>query len=202
LAQALLLSLYQLKFLKKTSMKMNLIPSKKLALLSAAFCAVMLVFSHNASALTLTVGDNKYLGQLIPGTSGNAQRTAYVNHMIGMGPGDLGLFMGQVFTRSTNNNFGSLPTAVFALNGTNTNISLGTGLYSYLFAQYNLVSYVWYVGNLSGNIQIPGLTVGGLLQGWTLFSAGGQGVPDGGTTVMLLGAALCALGMARRFLTS
>ena len=29
---------------------------------------------------------------------------------------------------------------------------------------------------------------------------GGQGVPDGGTTVMLLGAALGSLGMARRFL--
>jgi VPDSG-CTERM motif len=31
-------------------------------------------------------------------------------------------------------------------------------------------------------------------------SPGGNGVPDGGTTVMLLGAALGALGMARRFL--
>jgi hypothetical protein len=178
-------------------MKINLIPSKKLALLSAAFCAVMLAFSHNASALT--VGDNKYLGQLITGTGGNAERTAYVNYMIGMNPGGFGLFMNQVFTRSTNN-FGALPTAVFAVNGTGTNIPLGTGLYSYLFAQYSGMSYIWYVGNLSGNVQIPLVTAGGLLQGWTLFS--GQGVPDGGTTVMLLGAALCALGMARRFLTS
>jgi hypothetical protein len=31
-------------------MKTNLIPSKKLALLSAAFCALMLLFSHNAGA--------------------------------------------------------------------------------------------------------------------------------------------------------
>jgi hypothetical protein len=38
------------------------------------------------------------------------------------------------------------------------------------------------------------------LIGWTLFTAGVPGVPDGGTTVMLLGAALGALGMARRFL--
>ena len=167
----------------------------KLLMLLAA--VAMLAFSHNSSALT--VGDNKFLGQLIPGTSGNAQRTAYVNHMIGMGPGDFGLFMGQVFNRSTNN-FGALPTAVFALNGTNTNIPLGTGLYSYLLARYSGVSYVWYVGNLSGNVQIPLLTGGGLLLGWTLFSVGGQGVPDGGTTVMLLGAALGALGMTRRFL--
>jgi protein with PEP-CTERM/exosortase system signal len=33
-------------------------------------------------------------------------------------------------------------------------------------------------------------------------SPGGNGVPDGGTTVMLLGAALGSLGMARRFLKS
>jgi hypothetical protein len=180
-------------------MKMNLIPAKKLALLSAAFCAVMLAFSQNASALSLTVGDNNYLGQIIPGSGGNAERTAYVNHMIGMNTGAFDIFMGQPFFRSTNN-FASLPTAVFALNGTSTNISLGTGLYSYVFAQYSGISFIWYVGNLSGNIQIPFVTTGGLLQGWTLFSAGGQGVPDGGITVMLLGAALGALGITRRFL--
>ena len=44
-------------------MKINLIPSKKLALLSAAFCAVMLAFNHNASAVTnLTLGDGYELG--------------------------------------------------------------------------------------------------------------------------------------------
>ena len=170
---------------------------KALPKLLMLLAAVAMLACHNASALT--VGDNKFLGQLIPGTGGNAERTAYVNHMIGMNTGDIGVFMNQVFNRSTNN-FGALPTAVFALNGTGINIPLGTGLYSYLFAQYNGASYVWYVGNLSGNVQIPPITIGGLLVGWTLFSAGGQGVPDGGTTVMLLGAALVALGMARRFL--
>jgi protein with PEP-CTERM/exosortase system signal len=59
----------------------------------------------------------------------------------------------------------------------------------------------WYIGNLSGDITIPANDATLLtLVGWTLFTAGGQGVPDGGTTVMLLGAALGALGMARRFL--
>ncbi len=37
------------------------------------------------------------------------------------------------------------------------------------------------------------------LSGWILFGPTGT-VPDGGTTVMLLGTALGALGMARRFL--
>jgi hypothetical protein len=36
----------------------------------------------------------------------------------------------------------------------------------------------------------------------SFFGCFGEGVPDGGTTVMLLGAALGALGMARRFLMS
>jgi len=50
---------------------------------------------------------------------------------------------------------------------------------------------------------------GDLLQGdgqylmthWTLLNPTGTGVPDGGATVMLLGAALGALGMVRRYLT-
>ena len=40
-----------------------------------------------------------------------------------------------------------------------------------------------------------------MMTGWTLLNPTGA-VPDGGTTVMLLGAALGALGMARRFLRS
>jgi hypothetical protein len=45
-------------------------------------------------------------------------------------------------------------------------------------------------------------TAGGSLTFFVAENGQGQGVPDGGTTVMLLGAALGALGMARRFLMS
>jgi len=38
--------------------------------------------------------------------------------------------------------------------------------------------------------------------GGILFGPGTPGVPDGGTTVMLLGAALGALGIARRYIMS
>jgi VPDSG-CTERM motif len=113
--------------------------------------------------------------------------------------------LGHPFTtydlHRSGNDFGSLPTAVFGLNGTGTNINIGTGTYSYLLATYVgrvSDSVIWYIGNLSGDITIPDLVN---LTGWTLFGPGGvPGVPDGGTTVMLLGAALGALGMARRFL--
>jgi protein with PEP-CTERM/exosortase system signal len=212
----------------KLNMKTNIVPPIKLALLCAAVCAVMLAFSQNASATphplppvtSLAIGDGHELGKVFFGEpSGNANRTAYVNAMIGLPLGGSThvdysppAFQNNLVTRS-NNNFGSLPQpAVLALNGTGTSVDLGDGtLYSYLFAKYdgkNGGCEVWYVGKLSGIITIPafgfgppGTTKYGL-SGWTLFGPGVSGVPDSGATVMLLGAALGALGMARRFLTS
>ena len=79
------------------------------------------------------------------------------------------------------------------------------GTFTYLIAKYdgqNDLSEVWNISGLTGTITIPGNgPLGYGLSGWRLFNPGGTpGVPDGGTTVMLLGAALGALGMARRFL--
>jgi hypothetical protein len=185
-------------------MKLNIIPTTKIAMLCAAFCAALFAFNPNAHALT--IGDQHELGFVNFGIpSGDEDRTAYVNHLIGMGLGTSDTFMNNSFTRS-NNNFGPLSTAVWAANGTSTSINLGAvGTYTYLFAKYdgpNYGSEVWYVGDLSGVITIPATAGGYGLSGWTLFTAGGQGVPDGGTTVMLLGAALSALGMARRYIKS
>ncbi len=185
-------------------MKINIIPTTKFALLLTAVAAALLTFTPNARALT--IGDGHELGFVNFGIpSGDSDRLTYVNHLIGMTPGTSDKADGQTYFRS-NNDFGSLPNAVLAghVNGTSTTISLGNGsLYSYLFAKYdgpNYGSEVWYVGNLSGVITIPATAGGYGLSGWTLFGPGGQGVPDGGTTAMLRGAALGALGMARRFL--
>jgi VPDSG-CTERM motif len=164
----------------------------------------MLAVSHNASALSLTVGDSHELGFLWPGIpSGNQQRVTYVNHLVGMALGGFDIANGQLYFRS-NNAFSPLPTATWALNGTGTTINLGGGgIYTYLFADYDVFgAEVWYVGDLSGIIHIPGFSGGCGLTEWTLFGPGGQGVPDGGTTVMLLGAALGALGIARRYIMS
>jgi hypothetical protein len=186
---------------KKCNMKINFVSTRKLALLCTALAGALLAFSPNARALT--IGDGHELGFVEFGIpSGNQDRTNYVNHLIGMALGTTDQALGQTFTRS-NNAFAPLPTAVFALNGKTTTINLGTGLYTYLFAKYdgpNYGSEVWYVGNLSGIITIPATAGGYGLSGWTLFGPGGQGVPDGGTTAMLLGTALGALGIARRFL--
>jgi hypothetical protein len=202
----------------------NIVPLKNLAVLAAAFCTATFAFNHNASAIphalppliSLTIGDSHELGFVNFGIpSGDADRVNYVNHLVGMLPGTQDDALQQHFTRS-NNAFSPMPTAVWALNGAppaqdppgldpTVTINLGTGLYSYLFAKYdgpNFGSEVWYVGNLSGNIMIPLYAGQYRLSGWTLLGPGGASVPDGGTTVMLLGAALGALGMARRYLKS
>ena len=194
-------------------MKLNIIPTNKFALLSAAVCAVMLAFSQNASALpipmpatiNLTIGDAHELGFVQFGIpSGDSDRLTYVNHLIGMALGTTDTADGQTYTRS-NNDFGPLAPATLTghVNGTSTSINLGAGgTYVYLFAKYdgpNYGSEVWYVGDLSGIITIPATAGGYGLSGWTLFGTAGT-VPDGGTTAMLLGAALGSLGMARRFL--
>jgi hypothetical protein len=186
-------------------MKVNRISRKKLAILSAAFCAVMLAFSPNAKAVTiLNFNDGHTLGRVFSGEGNVAQRTALLNHMIGMALSTSDSFLGHKVFRSSNN-FGHLPgPAVFALTGHGTNITIGSGIYSYVLAQYgkgvNSVGQAWYIGNLSGDITIPATTGSMRLTRWKLFGPGVPGVPDGGTTVMLLGAALGALGIARRFL--
>ncbi|MGB9476396.1 MAG: VPDSG-CTERM sorting domain-containing protein [Candidatus Udaeobacter sp.] len=192
-------------------MKIKMIPVNKLALLAVALGAAMLAFTPKANALTLAFNDQYVVGtmQFTPGNPADpASLQGYVNYMITLAPGGTGTFSGMPFTRS-NNVFANLPNAVFLNNGhdtgTTTTVDLGAGgVYTYLFAKYdgqNDISQVWYVGNLSGIITIPlNGPLGHALSGWTLFGPGTPGVPDGGTTVMLLGTALGALGTVRRFL--
>jgi hypothetical protein len=192
-------------------MKINIIPTNKLAMLSAAVCAVMLAFTNNARA-DATLGffpDTHVVGTISPGAPADpADVATYINFMIALTPGTSGTFSGQDITRSTNL-FGSLPTAsaTGAVSGTGTTIDLNAlGTFTYLFAKYdgqNDLSQVWNISGLTGILTIPADgPLGYGLSGWILFGPTGGQVPDGGTTVMLLGAALGALGMARRYLMS
>jgi hypothetical protein len=169
------------------------------------------------------------LGTVIPGTQGGggqAQRdAAMTNALLGMGLGAQDGSSGTLYSRSFNN-FGSLPaaTATGAVLGgpiaegtTPVTVNLGTG-FQYLVAAYdgpNGGVAVFNVAGLTGSVDLyryaKPLANGNLVgsntaqQGffkmtsWTLLNPTGA-VPDGGTTVMLLGAALGGLGMVRRFL--
>jgi hypothetical protein len=201
-------------------MKIN-IPTNKFAMLSAVACAVMLAFTNNARAdatlgffdpNTLT-GDSHVVGTVTDGSPASPDaHAAFLNFLITMGTNttvvhDFGGSFGTQTLYRTTNTFGSLPSVVAAtaVSGTGTTINLNTlGTFTYLFAKYdgqNDKSVVWNISGLTGILTIPqdGPTGHGL-SGWILFGPTGGGVPDGGTTVMLLGAALGALGMARRFL--
>jgi len=180
-------------------------------------CGLLLPFANNAKATplplptgSLLIGDGHELGQVAPAVpEGDADITQYVNFMIGLSLGGSGqVVIGphkNLVTRSMND-FGQLANpAVLALRGKGTTIYLGTqGTYDYLFAHYGGpqggFAEVWAVANLSGSITIPANALGHGLSGWALFTGNGVGVPDGGATVMLLGAALGVLGLARRFL--
>ena len=198
-------------------MKTNLSVYRKIALLAAVACAAVLASSHEAKAsrfplppsVALTIADQHELGKVVHGIpEGDQFITQYVNAMIGLSlGGSTHVIIGphdNLVTRSMNN-FGTLPgPATLALRGTGTAIDLGTGTYDYLFAHYGGPGggtvEVWFVGNLSGVINIPQIGFGHGLSGWALFSGDGVGVPDGGATVMLLGTALGALGIVQRFL--
>jgi hypothetical protein len=199
-------------------MRTNGIVTGKFVMLLGIGCAIILASAKDARAnrislppsINLAVGDQHELGQASPPVpEGDADITQYVNFMIGLSLGGSGqVIIGPhtiVVTRSMND-FGSLPSpATLALRGTGTSINLGTqGTYDYLFAHYGGpgggTAEVWYVGDLSGVINIPSIGFGHGLSGWALFTAPSGAVPDGGTTAMLLGAALGALGVVRRFL--
>ena len=179
-------------------------------ILLGAMCAIALALGSAAKATALTIGDPHELGFVEFGIpSGDADRTTYVNAMIGLALGDSTHVVlsghDNLVTRSFND-FGPLPApAVFGLNGTGTTVDLGAGdLYSYLFAKYDGPNYgaeVWFVGDLSGMITIPALGGGYGLSGWTLFGpGGGTNAPDGGTTAALLGLGLTGLaGLRARF---
>jgi VPDSG-CTERM motif len=194
-------------------MKVNM-HSRKFPLLAALACAVFLASATATKAtpipmppINLSIGDAHELGQVNPAIpEGDPDITQYVNFMIGLSLGGSGhVIIGSqdnLVTRSMND-FGPLAApAVLALRGTGNMIDLGTqGTYDYLFAHYGGpgggFAEVWYVADLSGMITIPATAGGHAVSGWALFTAGNGGVPDGGATVMLLGAALGALGMVR-----
>src|SRR5215475_3354409 len=205
-------------------MKINVIPTNKLAMLSAVACAVMLAFTNSARADTdlgffdpvTQTGDTHVVGTVSPVAPADADaRATYINFLITLAPNqtaahDFGQPLGvQNFYRTTNL-FGSLPQAsatgsISSVPGNpSTTIDLNAlGTFTYLFAKYdgqNDNSVVWNISGLTGVLTIPAFgPLGYGLSGWILLGPTGT-VPDGGTTVMLLGAALGALGMARRLI--
>ena len=188
---------------------MQLLICRKAPLLAACVWAVALAPSHEAQAVVgLTIGDTHELGTVEPDVpEGDHDITQYVNAMINLplggmttvsiGPHD------NTVTRSLHD-FGPLPTSALLVHrDTGTDINLGAlGMFEFLFAHYGGPQggevEVWFVGDLGGEVTIPGTGFDHNLSGWALFKGHGTGVPDGGPAVALLGIGLGVIEFIRR----
>ena len=179
---------------------------KNIVLVAVAAASLSMVCSTNAT--TLSIGDSRELGLIDKNQPADpASSTSYLNILLGQGLGTGPITIGSNdYTRTLNDPLaGNYPTAVFALDlGAVTTINLGTG-YTYLLAKYdgqNWGSEVWYVGGLTGNITIPLYGNGNqfAVSHVYLFNPNGNTVPEGGMSLLLLGTAVSAVLVGRRFI--
>ncbi len=83
---------------------------------------------------------------------------------------------------------------------TELTLSLGAGGYSYALIKWGRSSELYYIGGLTGDVVLSNDINDNGASHWDLWGPGQQ-VPDGGTTVLLLGVALSGLGLIRRKLS-
>ena len=201
----------------------NIVPSKKLVLVAAALCTAMLAFTQNASAnrrplppvpahllapyqfftagpigdpahelsYLQTHGGGSYQPTFLPGTS----QFLFKQNNDGTTEGAFG----QYFSISLSAN-----TATISWNLTGSGMTLdgilikdgnvqGQGM---IYRFYGISADETLIGSGTVTFDNPVRNISHI----SFFGSPGGQVPDGGTTVMLLGAALGSLGMARRFL--
>jgi hypothetical protein len=197
-------------------MKVNIIPKKRVAILSAAFCAVMFAFSHNASAVPHPLPPVPNLATTIQGSitfsggctldTGNANTahsvTSWVNTVVQSVSGDFDTFINPLDAATFSAPWifdPSTPTpALWSVGGftfdllTSTIVVRGGGFLSVLGT-----------GTISGNGFGPTFanwrfsTQNPSADGIFSFSAA-DGVPDGGSAVALLGFAFIGVEVLRR----
>jgi hypothetical protein len=189
----------------------------KLKYLSVLAAGIVLAFSQNASAVTVNTVDYGVATiqpTVIPPSGMNINNLIFaVNAYNTQTPQNDGTYTYDPLQGTQVPNPAPIPTSLndeVVQGGTSFNIDLGAGGFDYLIVQWDGPeggNAVYYLGGLSGIITVTNdIFFNGNNQPYAAsgywLSGGGAGVPDGGTTVMLLGAALGALGMARRYLFS
>ena len=194
---------------------------KQLPFTLACMLGILLCVSSASGALAIT-GDSTYIGFVDPDTPANATAQAsYINTLIDQAAGATNV---QIDTRYYNRQNSTLDTSSLpdAVVGTSENCNvptcIGTGIdvqgWTYLLGKYGNTGFVWYVGGLS-TVDLPSTisssittpkkngkgtqNIGGGLSHFTLYNY--SAVPDGGTTLILLGGALVGIETLRRRLS-
>jgi VPDSG-CTERM motif len=198
-------------------MRVNIIPTKRVVILSAAFCAVMFAFSHNASATRHALPPVISATNAIEGAitfsggatldTGDANTahavTSFVNTIVQSVSGDFDTFINPLDPATFSASWvfdPSTPTPglwtaggfTFALLTSTIDMRSGGTL------------SVKGTGTISGNSFDPTFgtwsftTQNPSANGTFSFSASGLSVPDGGSAVALLGLALMGIEVLRR----
>jgi hypothetical protein len=157
-----------------------------------------------SSASALTISSSQYVGKATPGTPSSPEaEVSYINALIALDLNGTTEVNGNTLLRS-NNAFAELPTAVIDgatkdEKNTPTSTFSVTG-FSYVIGKYGTDSFVWFVGGMVGDVTLDTSIAGsGGLSHISLYNPGDTPrVPDGGATLLLLGAALSGLGIVRR----
>jgi hypothetical protein len=179
----------------------------KKVLSKLAFLAGLAAAVSQASAVTLTVGDGRYLGLIDDGIPSDLSDTAgFINILLarplGSGPTTVGT---ETYTRSNVASPAGAAELTGAVKQDNNGTSINVTNFEYLAVKYdagNAGTLVWYVGDLSGVHSFQQFFTG---TQWevshsALFNAstGNLTVPDTGSTLALLGLGTVLLAMADR----
>ncbi|MGH8101155.1 MAG: hypothetical protein ACREIW_07650 [Chthoniobacterales bacterium] len=168
-----------------------------------------------ATATTITFGDIHDLGIITPNHPADPSDSAtYTTFLKNMSPSTtfLGGPGGNDFIRTANfPTSSSFANAVFdvelsfTISGNTATVTLPSTGDFYLLGKYdgpNFGSEVWVINGLTGTITMPEFGSGdqfGLSHVYVFNPGSPGGVPDGGSTLMLLGSALGGAGLMRRF---
>jgi hypothetical protein len=183
-------------------------------ILPALVATVVMATAMAASAATLTSAN--LLGTIVPGTpSDPANEATMINFLVNAyNSNPAARVLGdniddpqtEVYTLTSGSSVPAGPLAQATMTGSvevitsNQTINLGAGGYMYVVAKYGNDSEVFYIGGMTGEITLANFTGNqNGLSHYVLFNpAGTPSVPDGGTTMALMGLGFCALGVARR----
>jgi hypothetical protein len=180
---------------------------KRLVMVSAACALALGMSAGRAEALALTIGDAYYVGSIDDGVPSSVSLEAgYINYLITLAAGATDTRLppstGETYNREESILSGPLPTAVVAgafKNENPTSTAIDVSGFTYILAKYNATkagSLVWLIYGAGTTVDLPTSYNDQALGHYTLFNA--TPVPDGGTTLILLGGALVGLGALRR----